>query len=73
MQQIKPTKADLWKYADCEFQTQVGGHRVRVILKSVDAKHAIVSNYYHRSNTYKIALKSFLNSFTLVQDTNSNV
>lgn len=73
MQQIKPTKADLWKYVNCEFASQVGGHRVRVILKSADSKHAHVSNYYHRSHTYKIEIKSFLKTFTLVEDTTSNV
>lgn len=73
MQQIKLTKADLWKFADCEFESQVGGHRVRVILKSANSKHAIVSNYYHRINTYKISIKSFLDSFTLVEETKSNV
>lgn len=73
MQPIKLTKADLWKYAECEFHSQVNQHKVRVILKSVDTKHAIVSNYYHRSNTYKIAIKSFLDTFILVEDTKNNV
>lgn len=73
MQQIKLTQADLWKYTDCEFSSDVAGHKVRVILKSTDCKHAIVSNYYHRSNTYKISMKSFLKTFTLVEDTIRNV
>ncbi len=73
MQSIKPSKTDLWKYENCEFNSQVGDHRIRVILKSVDSKHAHVSNYYHRSHTYKIEIKSFLKSFTLVQETENNV
>lgn len=73
MQQIKLNKADLWKYADCEFSSYVGEHRVRVILKSAGAKHVVVCNYYHCSNSYKIPTKSFLNTFTLVQDNTSNV
>lgn len=70
--QKKLNKSDLWRYADCEFQSEVAGHKVRVILKSTDSKHAIVSNYYHRSNTYKLAMKSFLATFTLVEETKSN-
>ena len=73
MSQIKLTQADLWKYTDCEFSSMVGNHKVRVILKSTDCKHAIVANYYHRINSYKISMKSFLKTFTLVEDTISNV
>lgn len=73
MAQLNPTKAELWKYDNCEFESQVGGHRVRVILKSADSKHAHVSNYYHRTHTYKIDIKSFLKTFTLVQETTRNV
>lgn len=69
---IKLNKADLWRYENCEFHSEVAGHRVRVVLKSTTTKHAIVSNYYHRSNTYKIEIKSFLAAFKLVEEIKGN-
>lgn len=63
---MKVPQADLWKYDGCEFVATVAGHKVRVILKGVDSKNAHVANYFHRSNTYKMKLSSFLKEFELV-------
>lgn len=70
--QRKLDKSNLWLYENCEFQSEVAEQKFRVILKSCNNKHAIVSNYYHRSNTYKIELKSFLANFKLIEELKPN-
>lgn len=63
---MKVPQSDLWKYEGCEFNSDVAGQKMRIILKSVDSRHAYVTNYYHRNHTFKIKMRSFLKDFEMV-------